>query len=53
MMTVLLIVAALLAGGLFIELVSAATAPIGYQDEKGFHFGSDRATNPSDFENPS
>lgn len=52
-MTVLLIVAALLAGGLFIELVSAATAPLGYQDENGFHFGSDPVTDPADFENPS
>ena len=53
MMTVMLILAALVAAVLFVELVSATQAPIGYQDEEGFHFGSERITNSSDFENPS
>ena len=27
--------------GLVVGMVVAATAPVGYQDEKGFHFGSE------------
>ena len=42
MMTFLLILLALTAGGLITELISAATAPLGYQDENGFHFGPER-----------
>jgi hypothetical protein len=53
MMTVMLILAAMAAAVLFVELVSATKSPIGYQDEESFHFGSDRLTNSSDFENPS
>jgi hypothetical protein len=53
MMTVMLIFAALVAAVLFVELVSATKAPIGYQDDDGLHFGSDHITDSSDFENPS
>ena len=30
---------AVLAGGLVLELFAASRAPLGYQDESGFHFG--------------
>jgi hypothetical protein len=39
MMTTLLIVAALLAGVFFVEVIAASSAPVGYEDESGFHFG--------------
>ena len=39
MMTTLLIVAALLAGAFFVEVIAASTAPVGFEDETGFHFG--------------
>ena len=39
MMTTVLIVAALLAGVFFVEVIAAASAPVGYEDENGFHFG--------------
>ncbi len=55
MMSLLIIVAALFAAGLFIELVSAASAPLGYQDETGFHFGREHtdSVDPRESENPS
>ena len=54
-MTLLIISAALFAGGFFVEVVSAATAPLGYQDEAGFHFDREQSTEPSayEIENPS
>ena len=30
--------------GLVLGMVVAKTAPVGYQDEKGFHFGSEKAS---------
>jgi hypothetical protein len=55
MMTMLIITAALFAAGFFVEVVSAATAPVGYQDENGFHFGSENSAPAEGFEieNPS
>jgi hypothetical protein len=41
MMDVALSILALVAGGVTLELFAAARAPLGYQDERGFHFGSD------------
>lgn len=38
-MDVALSVLALIAGGVTLELFAAARAPLGYQDERGFHFG--------------
>lgn len=38
MMTTLLIVAAVLAAIFFVEIVAASRAPVGYEDENGFHF---------------
>ena len=55
MMTDLLILLALGAGALLVELIAAAKAPLGYQDESGFHFGCERTAEakPFDYENPS
>ncbi len=39
MMDLALVVLALLAGGLTLEIYAAARAPLGYQDERGFHLG--------------
>jgi hypothetical protein len=36
------IVAGLVGAGLVIGLIVTATAPVGYQDETGFHFGQER-----------
>jgi len=54
-MTTFLIVLALLAAGLFIELIAANRAPFGCQDESGFHFQSphDGDSRAFEFENPS
>jgi hypothetical protein len=43
MMTTLLIVAALLAGVFFVEVIAASSAPVGFEDETGFHFGPEEA----------
>jgi len=43
MMAILNISLALVAAGLVVELFAAATAPLGYQDENGFHLGSEKA----------
>lgn len=39
MMDVTLCILAIIGGSLALELFAAATAPLGYQDEHGFHFG--------------
>ena len=51
-MTITIISAVLLIAGLITEFITAATAPFGYQDESGFHFGHDRppARNESESE---
>lgn len=41
MMDVALSIFALVAGGVTLELFTVARAPMGYQDERGFHFGND------------
>jgi len=55
MITFLLILLALAAAGLITELIAAATAPFGYQDDRGFHFGNESSlnTDESEFGNPS
>jgi hypothetical protein len=54
MMTTLFILTALAAAGLFTELLAASHAPLGYQDETGFHFGADSTGfRFFDHENPS
>ena len=39
MLDVVLSIVALVAGGLVVELFAAARAPMGYEDETGFHLG--------------
>jgi len=41
MMDVALSILTLVAGGVTLELFAAARAPLGYQDERGFHFGAE------------
>ena len=55
MMTVFCIVLALVAAGFFTEVIASSSAPLGYQDENGFHFGRPSAAQPviSDLQNPS
>ena len=55
MMTVFCIVLALAAAGFFTEIITASSAPFGYQDEAGFHFGQPSLTHPAtcDIQNPS
>lgn len=55
MMTVMLILLGLIAVGLIAELIAVARAPLGYQDESGFHFGRESAAGAekSGCENPS
>lgn len=49
MMDVTLSLLALIAGGFTIELFAAVRAPMGYQDERGFHLGTDLGHNAEDF----
>jgi hypothetical protein len=55
MMDVALSLLAFIAGGVTIELFTAARAPLGYQDERGFHFGSHPQEKAEDYQsgNPS
>jgi len=55
MMDVALSIFALVAGGVTVELIAAARAPLGYQDERGFHLGVETGQKPEDFQsgNPS
>jgi hypothetical protein len=39
MIDIALSVLALVAGGLTVEIYAAARAPLGYQDQHGFHLG--------------
>jgi len=54
-MTTMFILSGLVAAGLIAELIVAARAPFGYQDDSGFHFGHERApgADESEFGNPS
>ena len=54
MMTTLFVLTALASAGLFTELLAASHAPLGYQDEAGFHFGPEFTGGHSlELENPS
>jgi hypothetical protein len=55
MMTGFCIFFALVAAGFFTEMIAATAAPVGFQDEAGFHFGRPIAVPPAawDMENPS
>jgi hypothetical protein len=43
MMIVALIIAGLTVAGVVLGLFAVTAAPVGFQDEKGFHFGPDKA----------
>jgi len=47
-MTAVLIIFGLIAVGLGIGLIVTATAPLGYQDETGFHFGQQQGASRED-----
>jgi hypothetical protein len=53
MMTIFFIALALGTAGLITEMIAATHAPLGYQDESGFHFGNEPSGNASGLENPS
>jgi hypothetical protein len=55
MMDVALSIFALVAGGVTLELFTVARAPLGYQDERGFHFGNEASESHEGIEpgNPS
>ena len=55
MIDVTLSILALVAGGVTLELFAAARAPLGYQNEQGFHLGAEQHQPAEDFqsENPS
>ena len=55
MIDVTLTILALVAGGVTLELFAAARAPLGYQDERGFHLGPERQSQSEDLHtgNPS
>jgi hypothetical protein len=48
MMDVALSLLAFIAGGVTLELFAAARAPLGYQDEHGFHLGAEPPANKMD-----
>lgn len=55
MITVSCIFFAFIAAGFFMEMTTVASAPLGYQDAGGFHFGRPAAPHAMawEFENPS
>lgn len=50
MLTSLICLAAILAAGFFIEVIAASSAPVGYEDENGFHFGPESTVTSSEEE---
>jgi len=40
-MSILIIAAAFILTGILVGLISTATAPVGYEDGSGFHFGDE------------
>jgi hypothetical protein len=53
MMDVAISIFALVAGGVTMELFAAARAPMGYQDECGFHLGMEPKSDDMQIGNPS
>ena len=55
MMDVTLSLLALIAGGFTMELFTSVRVPMGYQDERGFHLGTDLGQGAEDLQigNPS
>jgi hypothetical protein len=48
-MIAVLILLGLIAAGLGIGLIATAMAPVGYQDETGFHFGQEHGASEESF----
>jgi len=44
-----LILAGFVVTGVVLGMVIAKTAPVGYQDDKGFHFGADKSAHAETF----
>ena len=53
MMDVAISIFALVAGGVTMELFAASRAPLGYQDENGFHLGMEPKSDELQIGNPS
>ena len=55
MITTLCLLLALVSAGLLTEMIAASPAPYGYEDDAGFHFGSEEEarTVQGYYENPS
>ena len=49
MIDIALSVLALVAGGLTVEIYAAARAPLGYQDQHGFHLGTEPPHQATDY----
>jgi hypothetical protein len=49
MIDIALSVLALVAGGLTVEIYAAARAPLGYQDQHGFHLGTEPPYQATDY----
>ncbi|HHY86190.1 MAG TPA: hypothetical protein GYA07_11775 [Verrucomicrobia bacterium] len=47
-MIAVLVVLGLIAAGFVIGLIATATAPVGYEDETGFHYGPEQAPRKRD-----
>jgi len=48
MLTVMFILLAVLSAGFIFVVIMAVTAPVGYQDESGFHFGCKQTESPEE-----
>ena len=51
MIDVIICLLALAGGGLAVQLYAAARAPLGYEDEQGFHLGNEAQKNPAGCQN--
>jgi hypothetical protein len=49
MMIVVLVIFGLIAADLGVGLIALAMAPLGYQDETGFHFGQQHGSSQDEF----
>ena len=51
-MVTLLVMIGVVSMGFFIGLIATAMAPVGYQDESGFHFGNEQGSSAEEFAYP-
>ena len=49
MMIALIIMLGFIVAGLAVGMIAAATAPVGYEDEAGFHYGPKQGTSEEGF----